>query len=480
MSSNEPTVADELARLREAPTMSLGREHLLAYAMAARTMAGALRSARERDGRAAWSPTNEAARIQLAVDAAAIDRLTPAQATEWNQRVADGDLYLHADRDTGLVRAGAPLSDGTHVVQATLDERTVTVVAGSTDTARHLHDWLAANPHHDSLTDLTAAARDIADDRERQLATEPVGNNSTSRSATTSAEESTKSATATESADTPTTTLRDLLDGRVPDRIFDDKRWGTAERQFADLVDAGADPQVLADAAAGLSFDKKVRTPAGLVAWQLRKAAHGHHTPTDEEQARREAATEWLATATDSPTDRARASRLLGEIGTDFDTAIAQKYPGILAVTPDIDGQWHDHTHRADTETDLAHEHTDTADRVDDAALAVVHGPFTTTDDMADAIDSHRAEDVADELGEAADHDRTAAGERDLAAHAESERVEQASEDRTLERVAAAPLTAGPADVSSPATRARRTAPTQGRAARTQTQTRTQTRGRAR
>ena len=31
-SSNEPTVADELARLREAPTMSLGREHLLAYA----------------------------------------------------------------------------------------------------------------------------------------------------------------------------------------------------------------------------------------------------------------------------------------------------------------------------------------------------------------------------------------------------------------------------------------------------------------
>ena len=157
-SSNEPTVADELARLREAPTMSLGREHLLAYAMAARTMAGALRSARERDGRAAWSPTNEAARIQLAVAAAAIDRLTPAQAAEWNQRVADGDLYLHADPDTGLVRAGAPLSDGTHVVQATLDERTVTVVAGSTDTARHLHEWLAANPHHDSLTDLTEAA----------------------------------------------------------------------------------------------------------------------------------------------------------------------------------------------------------------------------------------------------------------------------------------------------------------------------------
>ncbi|WP_288336652.1 hypothetical protein [uncultured Gordonia sp.] len=479
MSSNEPTVADELVRLREAPTMSLGREHLLAYAMAARTMAGALRSARERDGRAAWSPTNEAARIQLAVDAAAIDRLTPTQAAEWNQRVADGDLYLHADSDTGLVRAGAPLSDGTHVVQATLDERTVTVVAGSTDTARHLHDWLAANPHHDSLTDLTEAARDIADDRERHLVTEPVGNNSTSRSATTSAEESTKSATASESADTPTTTLRDLLDGRVPDRIFDDKRWGTAEKQFADLVAAGADPQVLADAAAGLSFDKKVRTPAGLVAWQLRKAAHGHHTPTDEEQARREAATEWLATATDSPTDRARASRLLGEIGTDFDTAIAQKYPGILAVTPDVDGQWHDHTHRADTETDLAHEHTDTAERVDDAALAVVHGPFTTTDDMADAIDTYRAEDVADELGEAADHHHTASDQRDLAANAESDRSRDAARnDWALETAASAPLTAA-SGAGATLGRGRVPAPSRGRS-RVQTPIRTQTRGRSR
>ncbi|GAB21189.1 hypothetical protein GOPIP_005_00010 [Gordonia polyisoprenivorans NBRC 16320 = JCM 10675] len=417
--------------------MSLGREHLLAYAMAARTMSAALRQARERNGRAAWSPTNEAARIQLAADAAAIDRLTPAKAAEWNQRVADGDLYLHADRDTGLVRTGAPLSDGTHVVQATLDERTVAVVAGSTDTARHLHDWLAENPHHGSLTDLAAAARDIADDRERQLTTEQADSDRTTRSTTSTAAETTAGLD-NERADTPATPLRDLLDGRVPARIFDDKRRGTAEKQFADLV--------------------------------------------DEDQARREAAAEWLATATDSPTDRARASRLLGEIDTDFDTAIAQKYPGILAVTPsvpDVDEQWLDHTHRADTETELAHEHTDTADRVDDADLAVVHGPFTTTDDMADAIDTHRDQTVADELGEAADHHHTASDQRDLAANAESDRSRDAArDDRALETAASAPLTAASGAGAIPG-RGRGTAPSRERP-HVQTPTRTQTRGRSR
>ena len=73
--STERSTFDELGRQSDVPSLGLPREQLLTYAMFARTAAGALRSARERHGRAAWNDADEAARIHLAADAAAIDEL---------------------------------------------------------------------------------------------------------------------------------------------------------------------------------------------------------------------------------------------------------------------------------------------------------------------------------------------------------------------------------------------------------------------
>lgn len=455
--STERTTIDELAHHTDTPTLGVPREQLLTMAMLARTTAGALRSARERHGRASFTDADEAARIHLAADANAIDRLTPPQAREWNEKVAHGDLTVTRDDDSGLVLAHAGLSDGAEVVQATLGDRTVTVAAGSAATAAHLRDWLTANPHHDSLTDLRDAARDIADDR---IATDQRLNQEVDAASATADEPGVdESATASPGATIGAgPSLRERLEGRVPHRVFDDARWPTAEKQFRDLVAEGANPDALADAAAHLNFDAKVRTPAGLVAWQMRKAAQGHTSPTDEDQARREAAAEWLAGAADTPTDRARASRLVGQIDTDFDRALAEKYPGILTAA-DPDGRWHDHTQRAASETDLAADHDQAAERAADDSLAVVHGPSDAT--------------AAAEHSAATDHEHTAADERDLAANADSERAEQAASVKA----AAAPLARGRGQGTSrtPTPPSRATTHTFAGRFNTQTRTRGQT-----
>lgn len=447
--SNERSITEELARQTDTPGLGIPREQLLALAMLARTTAAALRDARERHGRAAWNDADEAARIHLAADAAALDELTVGQAREWNQKVATGDVQVSRAGDTGLVIAGAQLSDGAEVVQATLDDRTVTVAAGSATTAAHVREWLTANPNHDALSDLRQTARDIAEDR---AATEEAA---TEAASVAGAPEG--PATAGEAGGLRgSPTLRDRLEGRIPDSVFADPRWGTAEQQFRDLVEGGADPDVLADAAAKLNFTDKVRTPAGLVAWQMRKAAQGKTEPTDWEQARREAAIEFLANAGDSPTDRARASRLLGQFDQDFDRALAEKYPGILTA-PDPEGRWHDHNQRAAAETDLADEHRDNARRVDDSELAVVADPGSDST-------------AAEEAGEAIDHAHTAADQRDLAANADSDRAEQAASVRA----AAAPLTRGPANHANQSRDGRdRRRSNASRRAHTTTQTRT-------
>lgn len=456
--STERSITEELASQTDSPGFGIPREQLLALAMLARTTAAALRDARERHGRAAWNDADEAARIHLAVDAAAIDELTVGQAREWNQKVATGDVRVFRVGDTGLVIAGGELSDGSEVVQATLDDRTVTVAAGSAGTAAHVREWLAANPNHDALSDLRQTARDIAEDRASEETFTEAAATDRQTATATDGPETTTDTVADDDGTSESPTLRDRLQGRVPESVFADPRWGTAEKQFHDLVADGADPDVLADAAAKLNFTEKVRTPAGLVAWQMRKAAQGNSEPTDWEQARREAAVEFLANAGDTPTDRARASRLLGQFDQDFDRALAEKYPGILTA-PDPEGRWHDHNQRAATKTDLAAEHRDNARRADDGDLAIVPDPGPDTA-------------AAEETGEAIDHAHTAADERDLAANADSDRAEQAASVRA----ASAPLTRGPATQAAQ-TRGDRDQKRNG-ARRAHTTTQTRTRGR--
>ena len=161
------TITDELAHLRETPHLGLPREQVLGMAMAARALANGMRAARERRGRAGWSDAEHAARLELAADAHSLDRLTPAQAEQWNQRVADGDITTHQHGASGMTISFADLDDHTQIVQATLDNRTVTVAAGSADMGARVRSWLAESPSHDSLNELRDVARDIADDKAR-------------------------------------------------------------------------------------------------------------------------------------------------------------------------------------------------------------------------------------------------------------------------------------------------------------------------
>ncbi|MBT0568608.1 hypothetical protein [Williamsia sp. CHRR-6] len=425
------TITDELAALRETPHMGVPREQVLGMAMAARTLASGLRAVREARGRAGWSDAEHAARLELAADAHGIDRLTPAQAQEWNQRVADGDITSHQHRLSGMTISFADLDDHTQVVQATLDDRTVTVAAGSADMGARVRSWLADSPSDDSLTELRDVAREIAEDKVR-------GGLDDTRASTTAAaaDERTETRGRDEAETRERRDLADRLGDRVPDRVTGHPSWARVEKQFDDLITAGADPDTLADAVAGLRFTEQVRSPAGLAMWQMRKTAAGQPGPSDEDTARREAATEWLATeALDTPADRARAARLIGQFDDAFDAQLADKYPGLLSVD---DAHIADHIARADTNTDAAAKHEETA-RVDEHALATIAPP--AVDDTLDR-DTERA-DIALEHGQSVDHEHTADDERDLAENAESDRARHAAEpptaERAAERAAAAP-----------------------------------------
>lgn len=427
----------------EVPTLSLPRSELLAYAMAARMVSGALRARREANGRAAWADDEHGARMELAADAAAIDLLTPTQAGDWNRIVADGDAVSVRHDPAGMVVSHADLPDGSQIVQGVLGDRVVTVAAGSADTGQHVRDWLADSPTHDRLTDLRSVAKDIADDRAATLAPDTEGR---ARDANDPSDKDLLDGAVPQvdpTQDPQAQTLADKLDGRIPARVFDDPRWGLAEKRFAEYTKAGADPDVLADAVAGLSFDAKVRTPAGLAAWQLHRTMKGMKEPATEDQARREAAVEWLATeAGNGPDDRARAARLIGQFDDAFDAQLADKYPGLLNAA---DAQFHDHNGRRASEHDLAAQHEHTAERADDEHLAVISAP-------ADVSDQHRTaspegaeltEDRDSDYGMAVDHEHSAADEQHDAQHAESDRSELVEGPV---QAAAAPLaTVGPA-----------------------------------
>lgn len=449
----------------EVPTLSLPRSELLAYAMAARMVSGALRARREANGRAAWADDEHGARIELAADAAAIDLLTPTQAEQWNRIVAGGDAVSVRHDPAGMVVSHADLPDGSQIVQGVLGDRVVTVAAGSADTGQHVREWLADSPTHDRLTDLRAVAKDIADDRAATLTPD------TDTKVRVDGDLFTDAVPEADPAHEQSQTLAERLDGRIPARVFDDPRWGLAEKRFAEYTKAGADPEVLADAVAGLTFDAKVRTPAGLAAWQLHRTMNGMKEPATEDQARREAAVEWLATEAGSgPDDRARAARLIGQFDDAFDAQLADKYPGLLNAA---DAQFHDHNGRSSSEHDLAAQHEQTAERADDEHLAVISGPAVDDDHRTASPEGvELAEDFNSDHGMAVDHEHTAADEQHDAQHAESDRSELAAGPV---QAAAAPLaTVGPA-ASQGQSRGKRAA---ARPARTQQKTQTRARPR--
>ncbi|ORM35499.1 hypothetical protein [Williamsia sp. 1135] len=451
----------------DVPTLSLPRSELLAYAMAARMVSGALRARREANGRAAWADDEHGARMELAADAAAIDLLTPAQAEQWNRIVADGDAVSVRHDPAGMVVSHADLPDGSQVVQGVLGDRVVTVAAGSQQTGQQVQDWLADSPTHDRLTDLRSVATDIADDRAATLTPDAESKVRVDDDLLTGA------VPEVDPEPEQLQTLAERLDGRIPARVFDDPRWGLAEKRFAEYTTAGADPDVLADAVAGLSFDAKVRTPAGLAAWQLHRTMKGMTEPATEDQARREAAVEWLATeAGTGPDDRARAARLIGQFDDAFDAQLADKYPGLLNAA---DAQFHDHNGRSASEHDLAAEHEQTAERADDEHLAVISAPADTSDEhlTASPEEPELADDRDSDYGMAVDHEHTAADEQQHAQHAESDRSELAAGPV---QAAAAPLaTTGPAATQGQS-RGKRVAA--ARPARTQQKTQTRVRPR--
>lgn len=425
------TITDELAHLRETPHLGLPREQVLGMAMAARALASGMRAARERRGRAGWSDAEHAARLELAADANGLDRLTPAQALQWNQRVAAGDITTHQHGPSGMTISFADLDDHTQIVQATLDVRTVTVAAGSADMGARVRSWLAESPSHDSLNELRDVARDIADDKVRVHL-----ENSRADTATAGPDEQAETRGRNDAEAQERRELADRLGDRVPDRVTGHPSWARAEKQFDDLVAGGADPGTLADAVAGLRFTEQVRSPAGLAMWQMRKTAAGQPGPSDEDTARREAATEWLTTeALDTPADRARATRLIGQFDDAFDAQLADKYPGLLSVD---DAHIADHIARADTNTDAAAEHDETV-RVDEHELATIAPP--AVDGALDRGTEHT--DIALEYGQSVDHEHTAAAERDFAENAEADRTRHAADhltdERAAERAAAAP-----------------------------------------
>lgn len=455
----------------EVPTLSLPRSELLAYAMAARMVSGALRARREANGRAAWADDEHGARMELAADAAAIDLLTPTQAEQWNRIVADGNAISVRHDPAGMVVSHADLPDGSQVVQGVLGDRVVTIAAGSANTGQQIREWLAHSPTHDRLTDLCAVAKDIADDR---AATLTPDTDEQARDANDPPHKDLLDGAVPQADPTQepqAQTLAHKLDGRIPARVFDDPRWGLAEKRFAEYTKAGANPDALADAVAGLTFDAKVRTPAGLAAWQLHRTMKGMKEPATEDQARREAAVEWLATeAGNGPDDRARAARLIGQFDEAFDAQLADTYPGLLNAA---DAQFHDHNGRNASEHDLASQHEQTAERAADEHLAVIASPDVDEHRTYSPEGAELSEDRASDYGMTVDHEHTAADEQANAQHAESDRNELAA---GLVQAAAAPLApVGPAAASQGQSRAKAIAT---RPARTQQKTQTRVRPR--
>uniref|UniRef100_UPI001C243843 hypothetical protein n=1 Tax=Nocardia alni TaxID=2815723 RepID=UPI001C243843 len=141
----------------DAPTFDLPRDDLMRAAAAIRTVAAAIRTVRERRGRAAFSDPEHAARLRAVAGRNALLPFDSATAREWNNVDREDLIGGAAHPDTGMTVRVTELSHGRYGVQAGWDSDHVETVVGDQHLARQLAEWLMADPTVDRLDELRNA-----------------------------------------------------------------------------------------------------------------------------------------------------------------------------------------------------------------------------------------------------------------------------------------------------------------------------------
>lgn len=365
-----------LAPHHQVPVMELPTTELRAAATAARSLGQLLRRIREQRGRAAWDDAENAARKEQSAVAEGITPLTDADHELWESAERAGAVRTYTDAEAGLMLHTVDLVDGRVAVKVTHGDERAEGVVGSAAAADDLREWLWENQSPAATTQMRehvesqmsdeqkagawarqGANADIYEQYLRQCTPTPTGQGSYRYEPTDEArdflinhwrtatgqdkpEQSAgdpppdgPQAETSQSSEAPAMSLADRLRGRVPDTVLDDDRWKVAEKQFSTLVDSGANPDDLADAVAGITFDHTVRSPSGYASWMMRETAkRGPQVGGTEEDAARAVAEEWLRDEADpdNPLDRARAAAVVGRFDDGFDAELAGKFPGIL------------------------------------------------------------------------------------------------------------------------------------------------------
>ncbi|WP_067885318.1 hypothetical protein [Nocardia vaccinii] len=141
----------------DAPAFDLPRDDLMRGAAAIRTVAAAIRTVRERRGRAAFSDPEHAARLRAVAARNALLSFDSATIREWNSADRDNRVRGAAHPHTGMTVRVTELSRGRYGVQAGWDENHVETVVGDQHLARQLAEWLMADPTVDRLDELRNA-----------------------------------------------------------------------------------------------------------------------------------------------------------------------------------------------------------------------------------------------------------------------------------------------------------------------------------
>lgn len=141
----------------DTPTIDLPREDLMRAAAAVRAVAAAIRTVRERRGRAAFSDPEHAARLRAVAGRNALLPFDSATAREWNAADRDDGVRGAAHPDTGMTVRVTELSRGRFGVQAGWDGNHVETVVGDQHLARQLTEWLMTDPTVDRLDELRNA-----------------------------------------------------------------------------------------------------------------------------------------------------------------------------------------------------------------------------------------------------------------------------------------------------------------------------------
>jgi hypothetical protein len=141
----------------DAPIIDLPREDLMRAVAAIRAVAAAIRTVRERRGRAAFSDPEHAARLRAVAGRNALLPFDSATTREWNTADRDDRVRGAAHPDTGMTVRITELSRGRFGVQAGWDDNHVETVVGDHHLARQLAEWLMADPTLDRLDELRNA-----------------------------------------------------------------------------------------------------------------------------------------------------------------------------------------------------------------------------------------------------------------------------------------------------------------------------------